>query len=144
MGVTTNRCTEYKNLKYELSTLKYITSQSGMTVRGLFANFILLSDITNKPSSSNTALKLIFSRVSFKTKILESKPLTVVLLTDIVHFDVLSSYSLNVLTLRQRVKRYHLSEKEKEQYQSDYKHIAPDLVDGVSNVSPASDMYIYI
>ena len=37
-----------------------------------------------------------------------------------------------------------MSEKEKEQYQSDYKHIAPDLVDGVSNVSPASDMYIYI
>ena len=36
-----------------------------------------------------------------------------------------------------------MSEKEKEQYQSDYKHIAPDLVDGVSNVSPASDMYIY-
>ena len=69
-----------------------------MTVRGLFANFILLSDITNKPSSSNTALKLIFSRVSFKTKILESKPLTVVLPTALVHFDVLSSYLLKVLT----------------------------------------------
>ena len=47
--------------------------------------------ITNKPSSINTTIKLIFP-VSFKTKILESKPLTAVSLTDIVHFDVLSSY----------------------------------------------------
>ena len=63
-----------------------------MTV-GLFANFILLSGITNKPSSSNTTLHFFQS-----AKILESKPLTAVPLTDIVHSDVLSSYFLKVLT----------------------------------------------
>jgi hypothetical protein len=34
-------------------------------------------------------------------------------------------------------------EQEKEIYRRDHKHIAPDLVDGVSDISPASDMYSY-
>ena len=36
-----------------------------------------------------------------------------------------------------------LTEKEKEIYRKDHKHIAPDLVDGVSDISTASDMYSY-
>ena len=39
--------------------------------------------------------------------------------------------------------RYHLSDKEKEEYRCNHKQIAPDLIDGVSNVSTASDMYSY-
>ena len=40
-------------------------------------------------------------------------------------------------------KRYLLSKEEKEQYRRDHKHIAPDLVDGISDVSTASDIYSY-
>ena len=41
------------------------------------------------------------------------------------------------------VKRYVLSQQEKEQYRINHKHIAPDLVDGMSDVSTASDIYSY-
>lgn len=40
-----------------------------------------------------------------------------------------------------KISRYCLTEAEKEQYRKNHKHIAPDLVDGVSDVTPASDMY---
>ena len=43
----------------------------------------------------------------------------------------------------QKVRKYQISEQEKEQYRNDHRHIAPDLVDGISDVSPASDMYSY-
>ncbi len=42
-----------------------------------------------------------------------------------------------------KVSRYKLSEKEKQQYRQDHKHIAPDLVDGVSDITTACDMYSY-
>lgn len=42
-----------------------------------------------------------------------------------------------------KVSRYKLTEKEKEQYRQDHKHIAPDLVDGISDITTASDMYSY-
>ena len=42
-----------------------------------------------------------------------------------------------------KVSKYRLTSKEKETYRQDHKHIAPDLVDGVSIVSTASDMYSY-
>lgn len=41
-----------------------------------------------------------------------------------------------------RGKRYHLSPVEQEEYQK-HKHIAPDLVDGTSVTSTASDIYSY-
>lgn len=41
------------------------------------------------------------------------------------------------------LQRYHLSDKEKEEYRCKHKQIAPDLVDGVAVVSTASDMYSY-
>lgn len=42
-----------------------------------------------------------------------------------------------------KVKRYRLSQQEQEDYMHSHKHIAPDLVDGTSAVSPASDVYSY-
>lgn len=42
-----------------------------------------------------------------------------------------------------KVQRYHLSDKEKEEYCCYHKQVAPDLVDGITNVSTASDMYSY-
>ena len=41
------------------------------------------------------------------------------------------------------IKRYNLTQEEKEIYHRDHKHIAPDLIDGVSDVSTRSDMYSY-
>ena len=42
-----------------------------------------------------------------------------------------------------KVSRYRLTDNEKKQYRQDHKHIAPDLVDGVSDVTTASDIYSY-
>lgn len=42
-----------------------------------------------------------------------------------------------------KISRYQLTEKEKDTYRQDHKHIAPDLVDGISDVTTASDMYSY-
>lgn len=42
-----------------------------------------------------------------------------------------------------KVGRYQLDEKEKELYRRDHKHIAPDLVDGISDITTACDMYSY-
>ena len=41
------------------------------------------------------------------------------------------------------IRRYHLSENEKQQYQRDHTQIAPDLIDGVGDLSTSSDMYSY-
>ena len=41
------------------------------------------------------------------------------------------------------VKRYRLTEAEKKVYRRDNKHIAPDLIDGVSDTSAKSDIYSY-
>ena len=42
-----------------------------------------------------------------------------------------------------KVRPYRLTEEEKKKYQCDHKHVAPDVVDGVSNVTTATDMYSY-
>ena len=42
-----------------------------------------------------------------------------------------------------KVTRYNLTEEQKRQYRQDHKHIAPDLVEGISDVTTASDMYSY-
>lgn len=42
-----------------------------------------------------------------------------------------------------KISRYQLTEQEKKQYRQDHKHIAPDLVDGISDVTTASDIYSY-
>ena len=59
---------------------------------------------------------------------------------DSIHCVLVDFGKSNYVT---KVRRYQLSEKEKEQYRRDHKHIAPDLVDGISDVSTASDMYSY-
>lgn len=42
-----------------------------------------------------------------------------------------------------KLSRYQLTEQEKQQYRRDHKHIAPDLVDGISDITTASDIYSY-
>lgn len=49
----------------------------------------------------------------------------------------------NKSTYTTSVRRYSLTEEEKQKYRQDHKHIAPDLIDGVSDISTASDMYSY-
>ena len=39
--------------------------------------------------------------------------------------------------------KYHLTDKEKEEYRCNHKHIAPDLVDGITELSTASDIFSY-
>lgn len=41
------------------------------------------------------------------------------------------------------IKRHVLTQQEKEQYRINHRHIAPDLVDGISDVSTASNVYSY-
>lgn len=42
-----------------------------------------------------------------------------------------------------KVMRYQLTKEERDVYRRDHKHIAPDLVDGISDVTTACDMYSY-
>ena len=41
------------------------------------------------------------------------------------------------------IMKYKLMEKEKQEYREQHKHIAPDLIDGISSPSSSSDMYSF-
>ena len=84
------------NLKmtHEMSKLpKNMNQKSRMTVRGLLSDFMLLNDIEKQTFFNHIYLQL---RISFKTIKSESKLLTVVPVSHVVHCDVMSSYILKV------------------------------------------------
>ena len=86
-----------------------------------------------------TALSFIHSK-SIIHRDLKSDNAVLHLQSDIIHC-VLVDFGKS--TYRRTSQKYHLSDTEKEEYRCNHKHIAPDLVDGVSEVSTASDVYSY-